>query len=92
MTSYSKTPYAESGKVTGKGDLPSEIYSQLPGRPSVALEALRWRIRLRLPFPEPRSIEALRGLALFRGSQAGMAFAESFQILRMTATPETFFE
>lgn len=36
------------------------------------------------PFPGPRSHEALRALALFRGSQAGMPHAESFQIARMT--------
>ena len=36
------------------------------------------------PFPEPRSLEALRALALFRGSQAGVGYAESFHIIRMT--------
>lgn len=40
------------------------------------------------PFPEPRSIEALRALALFRGSQAGFAYGEAFHIIRMTAAPE----
>lgn len=40
------------------------------------------------PFPEPRSIEALRALALFRGSQAGFAFGEAFHIIRMTASPD----
>lgn len=39
--------------------------------------------------PEARSIEAVRALALFRGSQAGMAFAEAFQVIRMTSPPET---
>lgn len=43
------------------------------------------------PFPMPRSIEALRALALFRGSQAGMGYAEAFCVLRMTASPEQFF-
>ena len=36
-------------------------------------------------FPGPRSIEALRALALFRGSQAGYAYAEAFHVLRMGA-------
>lgn len=40
------------------------------------------------PFPAPRSIEALRALALFRGSQAGFGYAEGFHVLRMTAAPE----
>lgn len=37
------------------------------------------------PFPGPRSIEALRALATFRGTQAGFAFGEGFHIIRMTA-------
>lgn len=36
-------------------------------------------------FPGPRSIEALRALALFRGSQAGYGYAEAFQVIRMGA-------
>jgi N-acetylglucosamine malate deacetylase 1 len=40
------------------------------------------------PFPAPRSIEALKALALFRGSQAGFAYGEGFHIIRMTAPPE----
>ena len=36
-------------------------------------------------FPGPRSAEALRALALFRGSQAGYGYAEAFQIIRMRA-------
>jgi len=42
------------------------------------------------PFPQPRSMEALRALALFRGSQAGFGFGEGFHILRMTAGAEQF--
>lgn len=36
------------------------------------------------PYPGPRSTEAMRALALFRGSQAGMEYAECFQIVRMS--------
>jgi LmbE family N-acetylglucosaminyl deacetylase len=35
-------------------------------------------------FPGPRSPEALKALALFRGSQAGFAYGEAFHIIRMT--------
>ena len=42
-------------------------------------------------FPAPRSIEALRALALFRGSQSGYGYGEAFHIIRMTAPPESFF-
>lgn len=37
----------------------------------------------RQEFPAPRSVEALEALALFRGSQASMPYAEAFQIVRM---------
>lgn len=36
-------------------------------------------------FPGPRSIEALKALALFRGSQAGYGYAEAFHVIRMGA-------
>lgn len=36
-------------------------------------------------FPGPRSIEALKALALFRGSQAGYGYAEGFHVIRMGA-------
>ena len=36
-------------------------------------------------FPAPRSVEALRSLALFRGSQAGYGYAEGFHVIRMGA-------
>ncbi len=36
-------------------------------------------------FPGPRSIEAVKALALFRGSQAGYGYAEAFHIIRMGA-------
>ncbi|MGH9819635.1 MAG: PIG-L deacetylase family protein [Pyrinomonadaceae bacterium] len=36
-------------------------------------------------FPGPRSIEALKALALFRGSQAGYGYAEALHIIRMGA-------
>lgn len=40
------------------------------------------------PFPQPRSVEALKALALFRGSQAGFAYGEAFHILRLAAGAE----
>lgn len=35
------------------------------------------------PFPGPRSVEAVEALAKFRGTQAGFAFGEGLQIIRM---------
>ena len=42
-------------------------------------------------FPQSRSLEALRALALFRGSQAGMGYAEAYHVLRMSLAPENIF-
>jgi LmbE family N-acetylglucosaminyl deacetylase len=41
------------------------------------------------PIPHPRSCEALRALALFKGSQRGMEYGEDFYIIRMTVPPES---
>lgn len=38
-------------------------------------------------FPGPRSTEALRALAIFRGSQQSMAYGESFNIVRASFSP-----
>ena len=35
------------------------------------------------PFPGPRSLDAVKALAMFRGTQAGFAYGEAFQIIRM---------
>ena len=35
------------------------------------------------PFPGPRSVEAVRALAVFRGTQAGFAYGEGFHVIRM---------
>jgi len=39
-------------------------------------------------YPEPRSLEALKALALFRGSQHGFGYGEGFHVIRMVAAPE----
>ncbi|MDP8238618.1 MAG: PIG-L deacetylase family protein [Candidatus Hatepunaea meridiana] len=39
-------------------------------------------------FPHQLSIEAIRALALFRGSQVGIAYGEGLSIIRMTIPPE----
>jgi len=41
-------------------------------------------------FPHPRSREASQALALFRGSQVGIAYGEGYHIIRMTMLPENF--
>ena len=35
------------------------------------------------PYPGPRSIEAIKALSKFRGSQAGFAFGEGLHVIRM---------
>lgn len=47
-----------------------------------AIECFRSQLH---EFPGPRSVEALKALALFRGSQAGYGYAEAFHVIRMGA-------
>ncbi|MCE5286199.1 MAG: PIG-L family deacetylase [Pelosinus sp.] len=42
-------------------------------------------------YPHPRSIEALTGLAAYRGGQAGMHYAEAFQTAVQTMLPSSFY-
>lgn len=37
------------------------------------------------PFPGPRSIEAIKALAMFRGTQAGFAYGEGLQVVRLVS-------
>ncbi len=43
------------------------------------IEALSMYRGVMRPYPHPRSNEALKGLATYRGGQAGMAYVESFE-------------
>jgi len=43
------------------------------------IEALSMYRGVMRPYPHPRSVEALKGLAAYRGGQAGMVYAESFE-------------
>ena len=54
------------------------------------LEALACYESQMAAFPGPRSIEAVRALALFRGTQSGFAYGEGFHVIRMTSPPEPF--
>lgn len=47
------------------------------------IEALSMYRGVMREYPHPRSRESLRGLAAYRGSQAGMNFAEAFEIVFM---------
>lgn len=40
-------------------------------------------------FPGPRSLEAVRALAIFRGTQAGFGYGEGLHVIRMTAPIES---
>ena len=49
------------------------------------LAALTCYRNIMRPYPHPRSDEALRGLAAVRGAQAGVKYAESFQLVFSTS-------
>ena len=52
------------------------------------IEALRAYIGVMRDFPHPRSEEILRALAAFRGGQAGVKYAEAFQVAFRTISAE----
>lgn len=54
-----------------------ELGEELLARKLEALAAYQGIMR---PFPHPRSEEVIRGLAAYRGGQAGMRYAEAFQV------------
>ncbi len=56
------------------------------------LEALACYQSQVMAFPGPRSVEAVRALAVFRGTQAGFACGEGLQIIRMTAPIERLWQ
>ena len=49
------------------------------------LEALACYESQMAPFPAPRSLEAAKALAMFRGTQAGFAYGEGFHVIRMVS-------
>jgi LmbE family N-acetylglucosaminyl deacetylase len=76
MEILSSTEWAFPAVSDGfKADTFIEAGAQLE-RKIAALRAYRGVMR---PYPHPRSEEVLRGLAAYRGSQAGLEFAEAFQ-------------
>ena len=55
----------------------------ITGQIEKKLEALRCYGSQVSAYPGPRSIEACKALAQFRGTQAGFAFGEGFHVIRM---------
>lgn len=53
------------------------------------IEALRAYRGVMRPYPHPRSDEVLRGLAAYRGGQAGANYAEAFQTAFQRLDPRT---
>lgn len=67
--------------TTGENFIPStfvEIGSEFLDKKIKALSHYRKVMR---PYPHPRSEEVLRGLAAYRGGQAGLNYAEAFQLV-----------
>jgi LmbE family N-acetylglucosaminyl deacetylase len=77
MEVLSSTDWAFPGGASSfQPDTLFEINDEGVTRKMEALKAYRGVMR---PFPHPRSPEIIRGLAAYRGGQAGMRYAEAFQ-------------
>ena len=67
----------------GTGFAPNE-YVEIGDFLDKKLEALRCYRKVMRPFPHPRSLETIRGLAAVRGSECGLGYAEAFQTVFST--------
>lgn len=89
-------------KLTAMYETISETYWNVPGvEPTFSphwtvditntleskLEAFKRMPSRHAPFPGPRSVEALNGLAQLRGSQASCGYGEAFQFVRASFDP-----
>ena len=78
VTVYWNAPHIEPNFVpTWTVDITEQIDRKLE-----ALACYRSQVS---PYPGPRSLEAARALAQFRGTQAGFAFGEAFHVIRLVS-------
>ncbi|PWW06854.1 MULTISPECIES: PIG-L deacetylase family protein [Pseudidiomarina] len=79
MEILSSTDWAFS--TTGENFIPSNFVEIGEEFLSKKIKALSHYRKVMRPFPHPRSDEVLRGLAAYRGGQAGLNYAEAFQLV-----------
>lgn len=64
----------------GRGFIPNQ-YVEIKDELELKLKALSCYRNVMRDYPHPRSEEAVRGLAAYRGSQSGQYYAEAFQTI-----------
>jgi LmbE family N-acetylglucosaminyl deacetylase len=64
----------------GSGFSPN-LYIEIEQEIDKKIEALACYRNVMRPFPHPRSLESLRGLAAYRGGQCGQKYSEAFQTI-----------
>lgn len=67
--------------TTGENFIPSSFVEVGEDFLNKKIKALSHYRKVMRPFPHPRSDEVLRGLAAYRGGQAGLNYAEAFQLV-----------
>lgn len=67
--------------TTGENFIPSNFFEIGEDFLAKKIKALGHYRNVMRPFPHPRSDEVLRGLAAYRGGQAGLNYAEAFQLV-----------
>lgn len=60
-------------------------YVEITDQLALKLDALARYRKVMRPFPHPRSVEAITGLAAVRGAESGQRYAEAFQTIFSTA-------
>lgn len=63
----------------GRSGFQADCFSQIGDTLDLKIDALEAYRGVMREFPHPRSVEVVRGLAAYRGGQAGLNYAEAFQ-------------
>ncbi len=66
---------------TGGSGFSPNLYVEVEHEINLKLEALACYRNVMRPFPHPRSLESIRGLAAYRGGQSGQKYSEAFQTI-----------
>ena len=64
-----------------RGGFRPNLYVEVEGELDTKLEALACYRNVMRDYPHPRSIEAIKGLAAYRGGQSGQKYSEAFQVI-----------
>jgi LmbE family N-acetylglucosaminyl deacetylase len=87
---FMEVPSSTDWAFAGRGEFRPDAYFEIEETLDQKIEALQAYRGIMRDFPHPRSSEILRGLAAYRGGQAGLRYAEAFQTAFRALGPRDF--